>query len=421
MDVLVIGGGGREHALVWKIGQSPSVEQIYCAPGNPGMRGTTPVDLVDSAELADFAADKGIALTVVGPEAPLCAGIVDVFRARGLRIVGPDRRAAQLEGSKSYAKAFMEKYGMPTANGETFTDPDGALACVRRRGAPVVVKADGLAAGKGVVVAETEQEALAAVEDCFSGRFGEAGQKVLVEDCLFGEEASILALTDGKTVLPLASSQDHKRVGEGDTGPNTGGMGAYSPAPVVTDALWEQVKPGVLDRFLKGCQCEGLDYRGVIYAGIMVTDDGPKVLEFNVRFGDPETQAILVRLNSDLADALAATADGRLSEIQLEWSVEPAVCVAMASGGYPGSYEKGRVITGIEDAEALGAVVFHAGTARQGNTLVTAGGRVLGVTAKGVTIEEAIRNVYKSVDRIRWDGAYYRKDIAHRAIARRDG
>lgn len=418
MKVLVVGGGGREHALVWKLQQSPQVERVFCAPGNPGMKDAVPVPLGELGELADFALREGIGLTMVGPEAPLCDGIVDLFRARGLRIVGPDRHAARLEGSKAFAKDFMRRHGLPTAASGVFAECEPALAYVREQGAPIVVKADGLAAGKGVVVAMTLAEAEAAVRDCFSGRFGDAGAQVLIEECLFGEEASILALVDGKTILPLASSQDHKRLGEGDTGPNTGGMGAYSPAPVVTEALWETIRREVLDPFLTGCQADGLDFRGVIYAGIMVTENGPKVLEFNVRFGDPETQAVLMRLDSDLAEALAATADGRLGEVELRWSEDPAVCVVMASGGYPEHYEKGLPITGIEAAEATGAVVFHAGTKRVDGTLVNHGGRVLGVTARGTDLRDALDRAYRAVDRISWPNACYRRDIAHRALAR---
>jgi len=418
MNVLVVGGGGREHALVWKIGRSPKVENVYCAPGNPGMRDATQVDLADIEQLAQFAQDKHVGLTVVGPEAPLCEGIVDLFRGRGLRIFGPDREAAQLEGSKSFAKDFMLKYGIPTAEAAAFTAEQPALDYLKGLGAPVVVKADGLAAGKGVVVAQSEAEAVEAVKACFDGAFGEAGAKVLVEQCLVGEEASILALTDGMTIVPLVSSQDHKRVGEGDTGPNTGGMGAYSPAPVVTEELWERINAEVLDRFLEGCQQEGLDYRGVIYAGIMVEDGVPKVLEFNVRFGDPETQAVLVRLDSDLVEAMEAVVDKRLADTEMRWSDEAAVCVVMASGGYPGAYPKGRVIRGAEAAEATGATVFHAGTKMQDDQFVTAGGRVLGVTARGVGIRDAVTNAYRAVECIEWDGAYYRRDIAHRAFNR---
>ncbi|MBT3287449.1 MAG: phosphoribosylamine--glycine ligase [Victivallales bacterium] len=418
MKVLVVGGGGREHALVWKLQQSPQVEQVFCAPGNPGMKDATPVALSAIDELADFAASEGIELTMVGPEVPLCDGIVDAFRAKGLRIVGPDKKAAQLEGSKSYAKEFMARHGMPTAACGVFTEAEPALAYVRGQGAPIVVKADGLAAGKGVIVAMTLAEAEEAVRDCFSGRFGEAGARVLIEECLFGEEASILALADGKTIVPLASSQDHKRLGEGDTGPNTGGMGAYSPAPVVTDELWETINREVLDRFLAGCQADGLDFRGVIYAGVMVTESGPKLLEFNVRFGDPETQAVLMRLDSDLADALVATADGKLDEVELAWSDDPAVCVVLASGGYPASYEKGLPIAGIEEAEATGAVVFHAGTKVVDGQLVNNGGRVLGVTARGADLRTAVDNAYRAVDCISWQDVCCRRDIAHRAFDR---
>jgi len=419
MKALVIGGGGREHALVWSLARSPLVDTVYCAPGNDGMREAVRVPYESNEQIADFAANEGIELTVVGPEAPLCEGVVDVFRARGLRIVGPTRTAAMLEGSKSFAKRFMQKYGIPTAPAEIFDSEQAALAHIERVGAPIVVKADGLAAGKGVTVASTTEEAVAAVRDCFGGRFGDAGRRVLIEQCLTGEEASIIALTDGKTIVPLASSQDHKRVGEGDTGPNTGGMGAYSPAPVVTDKVAAVVQRDILANFLRGCREEGLDYRGVIYAGIMITDGRPYVLEFNVRFGDPETQAILPRLESDLAESLIAAADGALESVEMRWSEEPAVCVVMASAGYPGAYEKGKVIHGVEDAERLGAIVFHAGVRRAGSgELATNGGRVLGVTARGQDLPDAVRRAYQAVRCISWDGAYYRRDIAARALRR---
>jgi len=419
MNVLVVGGGGREHALAWKLARSPQVSKVFCAPGNPGMDGIETVPITDIGALCDFAVRQPIDLTMVGPEAPLCDGIVDLFRGRGLRIVGPDRKAAQLEGSKAYAKAFMERYGIPTAACAVFRDAEAARRYVRAHGAPIVVKADGLAAGKGVIVAQTLAEAEAALASCFSGAFGEAGRTVVVEECLVGEEASILALTDGKTFVPLASSQDHKRVGDGDSGPNTGGMGAYSPAPVITAALWETIHQEVLARFVEGCRQEGMDYRGVIYAGVMVTAQGPKVLEFNVRFGDPETQAVLMRLDSDLAEALAATADGHLDRVQLSWSDDAAVCVVMAAGGYPGHYVKGSPISGLAAAAATGAVVFHAGTARAADGgIVTNGGRVLGVTARGATIQDAVRKAYEAAHCISWDGAYYRHDIAHRAFGR---
>ena len=418
MNVLLIGGGGREHALAWKLTQSPLAGTVYCSPGNPGMRGVVTVPDGSLAELADFAAAHQVGLTMVGPEAPLCAGIVDEFRRRGLRIVGPDRQAAQLEGSKSFAKQFMQRHGLPTAAAWVFTEAEPALACVRQQGAPLVVKADGLAAGKGVVVATTVAEAEDAVRACFGGAFGTAGASVLIEECLFGEEASIIALCDGRTIVPLATSQDHKRAGDGDTGPNTGGMGAYSPAPVVTPAVWQAVDALVLQPFLRGCQADGLDFRGVIYAGLMITAQGPKVLGFNVRFGDPETQAILARLDSDLLEALVATADGRLAEVELVWSPKPAVCVVLASAGYPDKYRKGDPISGIDAAEATGAVVFQAGTRAENGQIVTSGGRVLGVTALGQDIAEAVANAYRAVDQISWPGAWCRRDIAHRALQR---
>ncbi|MBR0457821.1 MAG: phosphoribosylamine--glycine ligase [Victivallales bacterium] len=418
MKVLLIGGGGREHALAWKLSQSPLVEKIYCAPGNPGMKGVEPVALSSLEELADFAEANGIGLTMVGPEASLCEGIADVFRARGLRICGPSKEAAQLEGSKSYAKDFMRRHGLPTAKAARFTELQPALDYIEAEGAPIVVKADGLAAGKGVVVAETKEEAAEAVRECLGGKFGSAGASVLIEECLFGEEASIIALCDGKTILPLASSQDHKRALDGDTGPNTGGMGAYSPAPVVTDELWQTINVQILQPFVKGVQEDKLDFRGIIYAGLMITKEGPKVLEFNVRFGDPETQAILMRLESDLAEALVAVADGKLDTIRLQWTPQPAVCVVLTAKGYPGSYPKGDIISGLDEAEKNGAVVFHAGTKRVDGNIVTNGGRVLGVTARGNDIADAVKNAYEAVSHISWNGMTYRKDIAHRALER---
>ncbi len=419
MNVLLVGAGGREAAIAWKLRNSPSVDKIYCTPGNPGMKDVESVPITDLEELATFAQEKGIDLTMVGPEAPLCKGIVDIFRARGLRICGPDKQAAQLEGSKSFAKDFMKRHGIPTAEAATFTELQPALDYLKTHPAPIVIKADGLAAGKGVVVAENDAEAEAAVRACFDGAFGAAGSSVLIEECLFGEEASIIALCDGKTIVPLASSQDHKRAYDGDTGPNTGGMGAYSPAPVVTEKLWKTIKQQVLNPFLKGVQQDKLDFRGIIYAGLMVTPNGPKVLEFNVRFGDPETEAILPRLESDLGEALSAVADGRLAEVQLKWSPNPAVCIVLASKGYPGSYEKGKAISGIANAEKLGATVFHAGTKLASDgTLLTNGGRVLAVTALGDDISAAVLHAYLAVHEISWDGMEYRKDIAHRALER---
>ncbi|MGN0866535.1 MAG: phosphoribosylamine--glycine ligase [Oligosphaeraceae bacterium] len=419
MDILLVGAGGREHAIAWKMMQSPLAGKLYWAPGNPGIPQAIPVSAKTPEELADFAQSHGIGLTMVGPEAMLCEGIVDLFRERGLRIVGPDRQAAQLEGSKAFAKDFMARHGLPTGKARVFTNRQEALQYLQETGAPIVVKADGLAAGKGVVVASDLETAKAAVESCFEGAFGSAGSRVLLEECLTGEEASILALCDGKTIIPLASSQDHKRAYDGDKGPNTGGMGAYSPAPVVTPELMECIQTRILQPFLKGVQQDGLYFRGIIYAGIMVTAEGPKLLEFNVRFGDPETQAVLARLDSDLVEALVATAEGRLGEVTLTWSPNPAVCVVMASQGYPGSYPKGLPIQGIPEAEKAGCLVFHAGTRRdEQGRLVTSGGRVLGVTARAATVRQAVEKAYQGVSLISWDGAEYRRDIAYRALQR---
>jgi phosphoribosylamine--glycine ligase len=428
MKILVVGSGGREHVLCWKLRQSKLVDKIYCAPGNAGIAQEAEcVDIPVSKleQLADFAAQNTIDFTVVGPEAPLCDGLVDVFKARGLKVFGPDKYAAQLEGSKSFAKDFMRKYNIPTADSGSFCDAAGANEFVRRKfreGAKgIVIKADGLAAGKGVLVAAEEKAATDFVSSCFEGAFGSAGSRVLVEECLFGEEASILALCDGKTIVPLVSSQDHKRVMDGDRGPNTGGMGAYSPAPVVNEQVMAVIKLDILDNFLRGVQQEKLYFRGLIFVGVMVTADGPKVLEFNVRFGDPEVQAVLQRLDSDLLDVMLKTAEGRLAEAEMHWSDDPAVCVVMASGGYPDAYEKGFEITGLDAAAATGAAVFHAGTALKDGKIVNTGGRVLGVTARGHTIREAIQNAYNAVEKIHWKNCFCRKDIGHRALQRESG
>lgn len=425
MKVLVVGSGGREHVLCWKLNQSPMVDKIYCAPGNAGIAREfecVDISVAELDKMAEFARDNKIDLTVVGPEAPLCDGLVDVFKQAGLTVFGPDKYAAQLEGSKDFAKNFMLKHNIPTAASATFEAYKPAAEYVEQQFASgvkgIVIKADGLAAGKGVLVSSDKNETLEFLKGCFEGMFGKSGSKVLVEECLFGEEASILALCDGKTIVPLASSQDHKRLMENDEGPNTGGMGAYSPAPVVDDAVMAKVKTEILDNFLKGVQDDGLYFRGLVFVGVMVTENGPKVLEFNVRFGDPEVQAVMMRLDSDLAEVMLKVIDQKLDQVELEWSKDTSVCVVMASGGYPASYAKGHEITGLDEAAASGAVVFHAGTASKDGKIVNSGGRVLGVTAKGVGIREAIDNAYRAVDKIHWKDCFCRRDIAHRALAR---
>jgi phosphoribosylamine---glycine ligase len=407
MRILVIGGGGREHALVWKLAQSRHAPQLFCAPGNPGIAAQAecvPLAPTDLDRLVAFAADNRIDLTVVGPEAPLCAGIADAFRARGLRIFGPSRQAAQLEGSKAFCKQFLLKHNIPTAAAGIFDNPQAARDYVRNHGAPIVVKADGLAAGKGVIVAATVAEAEQAITD-----LRQFGERLVIEEALRGEEVSVLAFVDGQTFKLMPTAQDHKRVGDGDTGPNTGGMGAYSPAmDVDATEIFERTVAGIGD------------YRGVLYAGLMLTERGPMVLEFNGRVGDPETQAVVPRMDFDLVDAAIATADGTLESLELQWKRDAAVCVVMAAGGYPGSYARGQAIAGLNEAAQLGNVtVFHAGTKRAPDgTLVTDGGRVLGVTGWGTDIAAAARRAYEAVGRIHFDGAHYRRDIAARALRR---
>ena len=423
MKILVIGSGGREHALCWKIKQSPKVEQVYCAPGNAGTAEVAEnigIAATDIVKLAEFVEKNGIDLTVVGPEAPLVAGIVDEFNKKNLRIFGPSRAAAFLEGSKIFSKELMQKYGIPTANFKVFGDSGEAIAYIEEVGAPLVIKADGLAAGKGVVVAKTSEQAIAAVKNMLDDRiFGMAGDEIIIEDCLEGEEASIIAFCDGKTILPLASSQDHKRIFDDDQGPNTGGMGAYSPAPVVSGELFDEVYETILVPTVNGLAKEGVPYKGFLYCGVMVTDDGPMVLEYNVRLGDPETQAILPRMKTDIIDLFDAVIDGKLAGKKIEWDPRPCVCVVVAAKGYPDKYEKGKEIKGLDDVAALkDAVVFHAGTARQGEKIVTAGGRVLGVTALGEGVEGAIKNAYAAAKLIHFDGMQYRKDIGKRALRR---
>ncbi|MDK2847500.1 MAG: phosphoribosylamine---glycine ligase [Desulfuromonadales bacterium] len=423
MKVLVIGSGGREHALVWKIAQSPLVEEVFCAPGNAGIAGQAtcvPIMVDDIDGLLDFAQKQQVGLTVVGPELPLTLGIVDRFRAAELTIFGATEAAAQIEGSKSFSKDLMAKYGVPTASYGTFTDRDEAVAFIERQGAPIVVKADGLAAGKGVILASTVEEAIGAVDSILcEGAFGSAGARVVVEEFLEGEEASFLAFTDGERIVPLASSQDHKAAYDGDTGPNTGGMGAYSPAPVVTRDIHDKIIEQVLKPTIAGMAAEGCVYGSILYAGLMIKDGELKVLEFNARFGDPETQPLLARLKSDIVPVLLACARGDLSGVELEWHDKAAVCVVMASGGYPGDYAKGQVINGLDAAADIeDLVVFHAGTALQNDDIVTAGGRVLGVTGLGNTVAEAIERAYQGVKTISWKDVHYRNDIGQKALNR---
>lgn len=429
MRILVIGSGGREHALVWKIAQSKLVNKIFCAPGNGGIESLAEcleIKADDTPRLLDFAVKEKIDLTVVGPEAPLAEGIVDEFQKSRLRIFGPTRNAARLESSKVFAKELMSKYRVPTANFQIFDSPEEATKYVNQRASPCVVKAEGLAAGKGVVICQTKEEAEQAINSIMKDRvFGEAGKRVVVEDCLEGQEASIIVFTDSKEVIPLASSQDHKRVYDFDQGANTGGMGAYSPAPIVTEELNQQILETIVHPVIKGLSNEGITYKGILYVGIMITSDGPKVLEFNVRFGDPETQVMLPRLNSDLVEAMLATAEERLSQLKnsggLNWDRRSCVCVVCASGGYPGKYEKGKEIVGLEKVKILpDIVVFHAGTksliANGKSHIVTNGGRVLGVTGLGNTIKQAIEQTYEAVKMIHFDGMHYRKDIAQKAL-----
>jgi phosphoribosylamine--glycine ligase len=420
--VLIVGGGGREHALAWKIAQSPRVAKIYCAPGNVGiaeLAECVAIEPSDISALRRFAVKNAVDLTVVGPELPLTLGIVDVFEKEGLRIFGPAQKAARLEGSKIFAKEIMQKYAIPTAAFTVFADATAARDyLLKGNSIPVVIKADGLAAGKGVFPSLTVEDALAAVDRIMiQCEFGAAGSKIVAEQFLFGEEASFICFTDGTSIIPMPSSQDHKRVFEGDRGPNTGGMGAYSPAPVITAALEEKIMQTIMRPLIAALREEGIRYKGVIYAGLMIDRDNPYVLEFNVRFGDPETQPLLVRLKTDLVDIMQAIIDERLSEITIEWDQRPAVCVVLASGGYPDKYEKGYPILGLmEAAQVPDSVVFHAGTALRDGQVVTDGGRVLGVTAWGISIADAVQRAYQAVNKIHWQGMHFRRDIAYRAI-----
>ena len=419
MNILVIGSGGREHALYWKLSESPQTEQIYAIPGNPGMGASAAIALDDHAAILRFAKEHEIGLVVVGPEVPLMNGLVDKLEAAGICAFGPRANAAEIEGSKSFAKDLMKKYGIPTARYEVFTAAEPARAYIRQEGAPIVVKADGLAAGKGVIVAMTEQEALDAVDAIMEDHsFGDAGARVVIEEFMEGEEASLLAFTDGTTIRPMISAQDHKRAYDGDRGPNTGGMGTYAPAPVMTPEMTERAVEEILKPTIAAMAKEGRTYRGCLYLGLMVTADGPKVVEFNARFGDPETQVVLPLLDSDLVAIMCACADGTLADVPIRWKDGAAVCVVLASGGYPGHYEKGQEIHGLADAEAMGALVFHAGTAMKDGKLVTNGGRVLGVVGRGADISSAVDAAYAAATKISFKDAYYRKDIAHRALER---
>ena len=419
MQVLVIGNGGREHALVWKIKQSPKVKAIFCAPGNAGtseIAENVPIAADDIEGLLQFALNKGIELTIVGPEQPLVMGIVDQFNEKGLRIFGPNAHAAELEGSKSFSKNIMNKYGLPTAEYKNFTSSEEAEEYVNDKSCPLVVKADGLAAGKGVLLCRTTEEALIAVNTIMKNRsFGSAGDQIVIEEFLEGQEISVLAFSDGKTVLLMDSAQDHKAAFDGDTGPNTGGMGAYSPAPVFTEVMQQKVRDKIMLPMVRAMKQEGRPYKGILYAGLMLTKTGPQILEFNARFGDPETQPLLVRLDSDIIPIFEACIDGTLDQCQLNWKNKSSVCVVMAAAGYPNSYEKGKFISGLENANSIQeVVVFHAGTKKQDGKIVTNGGRVLGVTATGENTSSAIERAYEAVNQIKWEGIHYRKDIGYR-------
>ncbi|MBN8242098.1 phosphoribosylamine--glycine ligase [Nitratireductor aquimarinus] len=422
MNVLLIGSGGREHALAWKLAASPVLTKLYAAPGNPGMTQDAEcvaLDVSDHDAVVAFCREKGVDLVVVGPEAPLVAGLADALNAADIRVFGPSAAAARLEGSKSFTKELCDRYGIPTAAYGRFENALAARAYVREQGAPIVIKADGLAAGKGVTVAMTEDEAIAAIDECFDGSFGEAGASVVVEEFLEGEEASFFCLCDGAAALPFGTAQDHKRVGDGDTGPNTGGMGAYSPAPVLDEAILARTMAEIIEPTLKGMAEMGAPFTGVLYAGLMLTKDGPKLIEYNVRFGDPECQVLMMRLKEDLLALLNAAVDGQLAHVSARWRDEAALTVVLAANGYPASPEKGTAIRGLETAAADENVeIFHAGTALKDGVLVANGGRVLNVTALGASVTEAQQNAYRAVDLIDWPEGFCRRDIGWRAVER---
>ncbi|MCC0034307.1 MAG: phosphoribosylamine--glycine ligase [Hoeflea sp.] len=421
MNVLLIGSGGREHALAWKIAQSPMLEALYAAPGNPGIAEhatLSDLDVADHDAVVSFCREKQIGLVVVGPEAPLVAGLADALKLAGISVFGPSAQAAQLEGSKGFTKDLCARENIPTGAYQRFNNAPKAKAYARAKGAPIVIKADGLAAGKGVTVAMTMDEALAAIDDCFEGAFGEAGAEVVIEEFLHGEEASFFCLCDGKTALPFGTAQDHKRVGDGDTGPNTGGMGAYSPAPVMTPELIEQTMREIIEPTMRGMAAIGAPFTGVLYAGLMIDESGPKLIEYNVRFGDPECQVLMMRLKDDILVLLKAAAEGELAHVSARWKDDAALTVVMAAEGYPGTPKKGTAISGLAAAEAGGAKVFHAGTKLKGDQLVANGGRVLNVTAQGVDVTAAQAKAYEAVDAIDWPGGFCRRDIGWRAIER---
>jgi len=421
VNVLLLGSGGREHALAWKLAASPMLTKLYAAPGNPGIAREAELvalDVADHAAVAAFCAEKRIGLVVVGPEAPLVAGLADVLRVAGVRVFGPSKAAARLEGSKGFTKDLCAKYHIPTAAYGRFDRLEAAKAYVEKTGAPIVIKADGLAAGKGVTVATTMAEALAALDACFDGSFGPAGAEVVVEEFLTGEEASFFCLCDGTTALPFGTAQDHKRLGDGDTGPNTGGMGAYSPAPVMSPAMVEAVMREIVEPTMRGMAEAGAPFSGVLFVGLMITDEGPKLIEYNVRFGDPECQVLMMRLKDDLLVLLDAAVDGQLGHMSVRWSDEAALTVVMAANGYPGAPQKGSLIRGVEQAAGDGVEIFHAGTALSDGALVADGGRVLSVTAMGETVRAAQENAYRAVDRIDWPQGFCRRDIGWRAVER---
>ncbi len=421
MNVLLIGGGGREHALAWKLAQSPLLDRLYCAPGNAGIAAAAEcvaLDIDDHEGVARFCKEKDIGLVVIGPEAPLVAGLADDLEAAGIKVFGPSRAAAALEGSKGFTKDLCARNGIPTARYKRFTQPDPALFYVMGQELPIVIKADGLAAGKGVIIAETTEQASKAIDDSFLGVFGSAGKEIVIEEFLDGEEASFFALVDGETALPLATAQDHKRAFDGDQGPNTGGMGAYSPAPIMTPELSAQVMEKIVEPTVRAMAERGTPFKGVLYAGLMIKDGVAKLIEYNVRFGDPEAQVLMMRLKSDLLPALLGVAEGRLADTALDWHDNPALCVVMAANGYPGAYEKGTEIKGLDEAGADPQVqIFHAGTRREGNRILADGGRVLGVTARGHDVREAQARAYAAVDKIDWPGGFCRRDIGWRALS----